>query len=128
MASINIPAADSYLVTRGLAFYFLPGNSSWRTLLGLQFIPGTCMLIGSFWMPFSPRWLVLKGRYEEALEVLKRIHGGQYDETFYQREYHQIRAQIAQEKRERRGLSAIFTKRSNMRRVALVVVFFFFFQ
>lgn len=86
------------------------------------------MLIGSFWMPFSPRWLALKGRYEEALVVLERIHGGHHDETFYRREFHQIKAQIEQDMRDRLGLKAMVTKRSYIKRVALIMGFFFFLQ
>ena len=67
--------------------------------------------------PFSPRWLALRGRYDEFLEVLKKIHDNQEDHTFYEKEFHQIRAQIQKEKEEKVGIISIFTKKSYARRV-----------
>ena len=108
---------------RGLGIYFIKSNASWRLLLGLQLLPSALMLIGSFWMPFSPRWLALKGRYEECLQVLKRMHGDAYDKTFYLREYHQIRAQIEYDKKERLGMRAIWSRPSYRKRFILVFMF-----
>ena len=85
------------------------------------------MLVGSFWMPFSPRWLALKGRYEECCEVLRKMHStGNDDDDFYLQEYHQIRAQIEFEKEEKLGLKAIFQRPSYRKRVYLVTCFAFF--
>lgn len=110
----------------GLGLSFVPGNAAWRLLLGLQLVPSTAMLIGSFWMPFSPRYLALKGRYEECREVLKKMHGTEHDDEFYLREYHQIMAQTEYEKEERLGLKSILTRPSYRKRLTLVVTFAFF--
>ena len=127
--SLNI-SLSYYMVTEwfGLAFYFIGGNPSWRLSFGLQFIHCTAMLIDSFFMPFSRRWLALKGRYEEYLNVLKRIHNNNEDHTFYEKEFRQIRAQIEQDKAEKLGIEDIFRKKSYMRRVALIAGCFFFQQ
>lgn len=120
-----------YMVTEwiGLGFYFIEGDASWRVLFGLQMLPTAIMLIASFWMPFSPRWLVMKGRYEEAQDVLRRIHGGlNQDDTFYEREFHQIKAQIQLDQEERLGLKDIFIRPSYRKRVLLVINFFAFQQ
>lgn len=106
---------------RGLAFYFIPSDVSWRLLLGLQLVPAFAMLIGSYWMPFSPRWLCLKGRYDEALDVLKRMHGGMHDETFYLREYHQIKSQIELAANEKISIIGIIKEKSYRRRLGIVV-------
>ena len=42
-------------------------------MLGLSGIPAVIMLFGLLFMPKSPRWLVSKGKVEEARKVLKRI-------------------------------------------------------
>jgi hypothetical protein len=44
--------------------------------LGLQLFPPTVILCGVWFIPESPRWLCLKGRYEEAAQVLTKYHGG----------------------------------------------------
>ena len=85
------------------------------------------MFIGSFWMPFSPRWLISVGRYDEARRVLQRMHRSSNEDQedhghppFYLREFHQICAQIELDKEERLGLSAILRKPSYRRRLFLV--------
>lgn len=127
-----------YFVTEwlGLAFFFIPGQASWRVLFGLQIVPTVIMGVGSFWVPESPRWLALKGRYDETLAVLKRIHQGVDDqhvtgssaEELYKLEYQQIRAQIELDKAEHLGLKDILRRPSYRKRLLIVIVYFIFQQ
>lgn len=48
-------------------------QASWRIPLAFQIFPALCLGIGMLFMPYSPRWLVEKGREEEALEELSRL-------------------------------------------------------
>lgn len=135
MYALNVSFGYAITEWLGLGFYFIPGEASWRVLFGLQVIPTFLMFFGSFWMPESPRWLALKGRYEETLSVLKRIHegvqhdGGEADgEEFYRKEYEQIKAQIELDKAEQLGIKDIFTRPSYRKRVMLVILFFLFQQ
>ena len=70
----------------------------------------------------------MKGRYDECLAVLKKVHNTHKDHQFYEREFHQIRAQIEHDKAAKLGLKKIFTKRSYVRRIALIVSFWFAVQ
>ncbi|KAI5477374.1 hypothetical protein MNV49_006440 [Pseudohyphozyma bogoriensis] len=45
----------------------------WKLATGLQMLPAGLILIGLPFTPNSPRWLVSRGRREEALEVLRKI-------------------------------------------------------
>ena len=45
----------------------------WRWDFGLAAIPGVILLLGFFFCPESPRWLVKEGRIEEARAVLKKL-------------------------------------------------------
>jgi SP family galactose:H+ symporter-like MFS transporter len=45
----------------------------WRMMLGVLVIPSTIMFIAVSFLPKSPRWLMLKGKREEAQKILKRI-------------------------------------------------------
>lgn len=48
-------------------------SAEWRWKLGVQAIPALLFLILLFFIPRSPRWLVMKGIYDEAADVLRSI-------------------------------------------------------
>ncbi|XP_076447310.1 proton myo-inositol cotransporter-like [Babylonia areolata] len=52
-------------------------ETGWRYMLGIAAAPGVFQFLGFFYLPESPRWLVSKGRDEEARRVLQRIRGRQ---------------------------------------------------
>lgn len=54
------------------AFSGLPNGINWRLMLGLAALPSIAVALGVLAMPESPRWLVVKGRFEEAKQVLIR--------------------------------------------------------
>jgi MFS family permease len=45
----------------------------WRWMLGIEFVPATIYFFLLIFIPQSPRWLVMKGRYDEALKVMQRF-------------------------------------------------------
>lgn len=49
------------------------GEHSWRWMLGLETVPALLYFIFLFGVPDSPRWLAMKNRKSEALEILKRV-------------------------------------------------------
>ena len=53
----------------------LSQSGSWRYMLGSSLVFSTVMLVGMFFMPESPRFLMHKGRTLEAFNVWKRIRG-----------------------------------------------------
>ena len=57
-------------------FTFLPNNSvSWRFPLAFQSFCSIVTLLLTVIMPESPRWLVLRGRHEEAQHILGQLAG-----------------------------------------------------
>ena len=48
-------------------------SEGWRWDFGLAAIPGVILLLGFFFCPESPRWLVKKGRITEARSVLQKL-------------------------------------------------------
>lgn len=47
----------------------------WRYMFWSELIPSFIFLALLFFVPKSPRWLILKGRYDEAKHILTRIYG-----------------------------------------------------
>ncbi len=81
-----------------LATYFI-GNSlseadniqyGWRQMFWTELIPAGAFLLLLFFVPKSPRWLMTKGKDEEAYHVLKSIHGA----ALAKEEINQIKASI----------------------------------
>jgi SP family arabinose:H+ symporter-like MFS transporter len=63
---------NKYNTTESL---FLTDENVWRWMLGVELIPATIYFVLLFFVPQSPRWLYLKGNFEEAKKVLIKIHG-----------------------------------------------------
>jgi len=65
---ILISYLSNYLISQG-------GDSSWRWMLGVQAVPAFIFLCLIYFVPESPRWLVLKkGDTTRALQILKIIN------------------------------------------------------
>eukprot|EP00971_Amphidinium_carterae_P351047 6491878-Amphidinium_carterae.1 len=53
----------------------LPKDTNWRAMLLCgTFLPTVLIILALTIMPESPRWLITKGRSEEAKNILKRTH------------------------------------------------------
>jgi MFS family permease len=65
---------------------------SWRSLALLQALPAVIQLTFIYWVPESPRWLMSKERYEEALAILAKYHAnGDVHNATVQFEYREIK-------------------------------------
>lgn len=66
--------------------YFLLqlGEHSWRYMLGVQIVPALLYFALLWFVPESPRWLLLKGRNDAALQVLRRVAGEQQAQENFQ--------------------------------------------
>ncbi|KAJ3558694.1 hypothetical protein NP233_g11460 [Leucocoprinus birnbaumii] len=51
----------------------VPGSLSWRIPLGIQLVPGIILAVGCYFLPPSPRLLVLQGQYDDALNSLAKL-------------------------------------------------------
>lgn len=53
----------------------IPNSMGWRLPFVIQTITSIVVACGANFMPYSARWLLSKGRREEALHVLDRLVG-----------------------------------------------------
>jgi sugar porter (SP) family MFS transporter len=54
----------------------------WRGMLGMETLPAIMFFIIIFFIPESPRWLILKGKEEKATNILERIYTSSKDALF----------------------------------------------
>jgi MFS transporter, SP family, galactose:H+ symporter len=102
------------MITIGILVAFLSDTAfsysgNWRWMLGVIAIPGVLFLAGVFLLPESPRWLLMAGRREQGLEVLRRLRG---DPAVVRREAADIEEQL---KTPQLGWH-LFLENSNFRR------------
>ncbi|MDQ3913647.1 MAG: sugar porter family MFS transporter [Actinomycetota bacterium] len=72
--------AISYFVGAALA-----SLESWRLILSLSAVPALIVLFFVFRLPESPRWYLMNGQREEALDLIRRVEGDVNPEEEVQR-------------------------------------------
>jgi SP family galactose:H+ symporter-like MFS transporter len=50
------------------------GDGTWRLMLGMVAVPALIMFAGVFFLPESPRWLLLNGLRQQAESVFRKLH------------------------------------------------------
>ncbi|MBS0882017.1 MFS transporter [Pantoea sp. JGM49] len=69
-------AATAYLV--GEALLNFGGVEAWRYTLASTAVIGALLFIVRMGTPESPRWLISKGRHQEAEAVIRRVYGDRF--------------------------------------------------
>ena len=62
----------NYFIAKGVTELWLV-DFGWRYMLGSEIIPAILFFILLFFIPESPRWCVIKGKKQEAFNILSRI-------------------------------------------------------
>ncbi|KAJ2893373.1 Quinate permease [Zalerion maritima] len=107
----------------GVGFYFDSGENQWRGPIGMQMVFPTIVLCGLYWMPESPRFLLSKGRAEEAWRVVRRMHSNPNDPVaeFAKREFYQMRKQIDLDNTFATSYLGIFKDKSLRKRAVMTI-------
>lgn len=73
LVSLNQLAITIGILSAYIVDYYYSVSGNWRLMLGIGTFPAVILLTGTFFLPESPRWLVLKGLIREAHQTLIRI-------------------------------------------------------
>ena len=65
--------------------------------MAFQAVPAIILFIGLFWFPESPRHLIEKEQYEEAMRVLRRLHYDGTNDDWIENEFTEIKTTIMAE-------------------------------
>lgn len=126
LVSLNVVGQTTgYLVSAAtaLGFSWVTQSIQWRLNFILLAIFALLISVLMYFIPESPRWLVQKERYDDALAVLKKIHSHSSDPNFTlaKAEMIQIREQLSAESKLPRGYLHIW-RTPALRRRALCTV------
>nr|GAT54428.1 hexose transport-related protein [Mycena chlorophos] len=83
----------SFWVGFGTNFISETNSASWRVCLAGQGVPALALALLSFTLPYTPRWLIRKGRNDEALRTLAWLRRMPEDSEIIQLEYTEIQAE-----------------------------------
>lgn len=97
----------------------LQASGAWELILGLGAVPAVVFLVGMIIAPPSPRWLLTRGRDEQAFAVLSSLRG---TDQIARTEVEEIRATLAADSG---GLSELVT---TARRPVVLLLGLTFFQ
>lgn len=80
MVAVNQLTVVIGILVTNLVNYMLrnTGDTAWRWMFGLGVIPSGLFLLGAYFLPESPRWLLKESREEKAKTILKKIGGDAY--------------------------------------------------
>jgi MFS family permease len=101
----------------GFYLYRPAGNIQWRAPLAFQVVWPTILLCGLWWMPESPRWLLINDRPEEADRVLRKLHTPEEAKV----EFFQIQKQMEVDRRLPSSYVSMFTKPSYRKRTLIAI-------
>ena len=91
---VNVGFLGAYLVNYQLLGYAQSGSQLsidwlnkifvtevWRGMLGMEMLPAVLFFIIIFFIPESPRWLIVKGKEEKAVNILEKIYNSVSEAT-----------------------------------------------
>ena len=74
----RLGSLPTFFLTIGVLYSYITGGGlHWRTSAYAGFAPAVTLFLGMLLVPESPYWMLLKGRYNEARDILIKIRGSQ---------------------------------------------------
>ncbi|KAI8245749.1 putative quinate permease [Colletotrichum sp. SAR 10_99] len=130
-ANTMLSVGLAYWINYGALLNLGGSNAQWQVPMGVQALPGIILIVGLFFVPESPRWLLSKGKSEAAEVALENLRSLPRDHAYLRQELYEIRAGIEHELALSPGFKGFLREMasSNVRkRLALVMMMQIGFQ
>ena len=103
---------------------------AWRAPSMVQALPSIIQVVFVWFVPESPRFLIYKGKHEQALKVMADAHAnGDQDDEVVQLQIHEIKETIRLEKEfESNGWMELIRTKGNRHRILICITAGFFSQ
>lgn len=75
LVSLNQLAVSAGICISYLVDYHFSHSGQWRFMFLVGVIPALILMIGLFFLPESPRWIIKKGHSKKALSILEKLRG-----------------------------------------------------
>ncbi|KAI8144231.1 general substrate transporter [Fennellomyces sp. T-0311] len=72
----------------------IDSDAQWQIPIGIQIAPAVILFFGTFFLPYSPRWLISVGRKEEARKVVGKLYN---DPELQEKTYREICEEVEKE-------------------------------
>ncbi|OAG43644.1 hypothetical protein AYO21_02230 [Fonsecaea monophora] len=132
MNGIHVGVGYTIAACIGLGFYTIDDNPSmqWRAPIGIGIFFALLMIVVCLIVPESPRFLLLKGRVEEAKKIVFDLHKmkNDPDQVFAREEFYQMAQQAEHEKKSEVSLITLFTHRKYRKRMSATMAYAFIGQ
>ncbi|KAL4793093.1 general substrate transporter [Aspergillus venezuelensis] len=124
LVGVGVVTAYILCAVFALAFTFVDSPVQWRCIFIVLTGFGVIHLASLSFIPESPRWLLQKGRDEEAKSVLEYLHKTKSDTraVFAHAELKSIKAQVELEKNTPHGYIHILSTASHRKRAACSIL------
>jgi MFS family permease len=109
-------------VTYGCLQHLADSHWSWRAPVLIQCAFPAIMLGFLIFIPESPRWLIAKGRTEEARKIFAKQHAnGDENDPLVNLEVEEVHIALDAERSNKTGWSALWATKGNRKRMFIVI-------